>query len=239
MSTLWPAINIWEGTCIFGFNSTTLTPFNTLYLYWLGHYSSWIPLHRHILILRQTIQAPLPLEVSPPLCLVSHPCQLILPSLWISHHCHVCIPVVSVCSELSTAFSLPRQILYILSSVAHRSKSFGYRLLADSVVRVSIHVHWRRLSSGFSCKKYWLPYSVVLPLPCDVSKVFNSLTFTQRSVYTNVYTNTKRHSSHSARSLQIDLTLPLFTADWIEPATFRFVAQYLNHYATAVPMKEM
>ena len=32
------------------------------------------------------------------------------------HHCHVSIPVVPVCSEVSTAFSLPRQILYIYSS---------------------------------------------------------------------------------------------------------------------------
>ena len=76
-------------------------------------------------------------------------------------------------------FSLPRRMLYILSCVAHLSVSFGYRLLADAVVRISIHVHWRRLSSGFSCQKYRLSCSVILPFPCDaVESVTHSLTFT-------------------------------------------------------------
>jgi len=183
-------------------------------------------------------QAPLTLEVSPPLWLVSHPGQLILTSLWIPHHCHVCIPVVRLCSEVSTAFSLPRQILYIPFCVDHQSASIRYCLLADAVVLISIHVYWRQISLGFSCRKYTLSYSVDEPLLCDAVEIMQIIHF-----HTAKYINKRIHDHRT--TILVNSTFITnrqnSTTDnsrlrGIELAPFRLVEQHLNHCASAVPI---
>jgi len=192
--TLWPGINIWEGTCLLRFSSTIFHSIRYLVsiLIKLSVFLNalYIAIFWHCV----TQDRLLYLWKYSPLWLVSHPCHLILHSLWISHHCHVCIPNAPVCSEVSTAFSLPRQILYLLPCEDHLFGSFGYRLLTDTVVRASIHVCWRRLSSGFPFQKCRLSYSVVLPFPCDAVEKYVTHSLALSGYVNKTYTQTQNNT---------------------------------------------
>jgi hypothetical protein len=93
-----------------------------------------------------------------------------------------------------------------------------------------------QFSWGSSCQKYRQLCFAFLPFRNMVTCLHLEFTHLHSVRYAiRIHKHWNKHLSLAALSLAIDHSVPLLKAESHEPATFPFVAQYLNHCATAAP----
>ena len=120
--------------------------------------------------------------------------------------------------------------LFVYEFYTHPSPSIWIILMSDSCSRKVSLIRsciWKAEILGlFGSKTHTMAFCLS-PIVLRYTALFNPL----HSYVTPPGTTTNARS----RQLVLDHTPPRLKADWIEPATFRYVAQHLDHCATAAP----